>query len=74
MGDASVELSGLGQKIAPTSSVMDVTLVNLILVNTVERLLKKGITPPLFMSANTDAGDAANKEVLRQYKARIPSL
>ena len=48
--------------------------MNLILVNTVERLLKKGITPPLFMSANTDAGDAANKEVLRQYKARIPSL
>lgn len=74
MGDASVELPGLNQKIAPTSSVMDVTLVNLILVNTVERLLAKGITPPLFMSANTDAGDAANKEVLRQYKARIPNL
>ena len=74
MGDASVELPGLGQKIAPTSSVIDVTLVNLILVNTVERLLEKGIAPPLFMSANTDAGDAANKEVLRQYKARIPTL
>ena len=74
MGDASVELPGLNQKIAPTSSVMDITLVNLILVNTVECLLKKGITPLLFMSANTDAGDAANKEVLRQYKARIPNL
>ena len=74
LGDASVQLPGLFQKIAPTSTVIDATLVNLILVNTVERLLEKGITPPLFMSANTDAGDAANKAVLQQYKARIRSL
>lgn len=74
LGDASVELDGLGQKIAPTSSVMDITLVNLILVNTVEFLLKKGIKPPVFMSANTDAGDEANRDVLKTYKARIPKL
>jgi len=74
IGDASVLLDGLDQKIAPTSSVIDSTLVNLILVNTVERLLKNGIKPPLFMSANTDAGDEANKAVLATYKGRIPSL
>jgi len=74
LGDASVELAGLGQKIAPTSSVMDITLVNLILVNTVELLLQKGIQPPVFMSANTDAGDEANKDILKTYKARIPKL
>ena len=53
---------------------MDVTLVNLVLVNTVERLLGRGIKPPVFMSANTDAGDEANKEVLKQFKGKIPSL
>ena len=74
MGDASVELVGMEQKIAPTSSVMDITLVNLILVNTVEILLRKGMKPPVFMSANTDAGDQANKSVLEMYKGRIPSL
>lgn len=74
VGDASVLLPGMSQKIAPTSTVMDVTLVNLILVNTVELLLQKGIQPPVFMSANTDAGDAANKAVLKRYKGRIPSL
>ena len=74
LGDASVELVGLGQKIAPTSSVLDITLVNLILVNTVERLLKKGIKPPVFMSANTDAGDNLNRDVLKTYKYRIPKL
>lgn len=74
LGDASVELAGLGQKIAPTSSVIDITLVNLIVVNTVEQLLQKGVIPPVFMSANTDTGDKANKSVLEIYKGKIPSL
>lgn len=74
VGDASVQLEGLKQKIAPTSTVLDVTLVNLVLVNTSELLLKKGMTPPVFTSANTDEGDSANKSILETYKSRIPSL
>ena len=74
VGDASVMLAGMDQKIAPTSSVIDSTLVNLVLVNTVEQLLNNGIKPPVFMSANTDAGDEANKAVLATYRRRIPNL
>ena len=74
VGDASVSLDGLPQMIAPTSSVIDITLVNLVLVNTVELLLQKGMTPPVFTSANTDQGDSANKNILETYKSRIPSL
>ena len=37
-------------------------------------LLEKGMKPPVFMSANTGAGDQANKAVLDMYRARIPSL
>lgn len=74
VGDASVSLEGLPQKIAPTSSVIDITMVNLVLVNTVELLLQKGMTPPVFTSANTDQGDSANKNILETYKSRIPSL
>ena len=74
VGDASVELEGLKQKIAPTSSVIDITLVNTVLVNTVELLLRKGMAPPVFTSANTDEGDSANKNILETYKPRIPSL
>lgn len=74
VGDASVELEGLSQRIAPTSSVLDITLVNLVMVNTVERLLEMGMTPPVFTSANTDAGDSANKSILETYKPRVPIL
>ena len=74
VGDASVQLEGMSQKIAPTSSVIDITLVNTVLVNTVELLLKKGMKPPVFTSANTDDGDSANQNILETYKPRIPSL
>ena len=71
VGDASVQLDGLEQKIGPTSSVLDITLVNLIMVNTVEKLLEKGMVPPIFTSANTDNGDNANKSILEEYKSRV---
>ena len=74
IGDASVTLEGLSQKIAPTSSVIDATLVNLVIVNTTEKLLEKGVTPPIFTSANTDEGDVTNKSILEEYRQRVPSL
>lgn len=74
VGDASVSLDGLKQKIGPTSSVLDITLVNLVIVNACEKLLEKGIAPPIFTSANTDEGDKANKSIIETYKNKIPSL
>lgn len=73
-GDASVLLDGMDEKIAPTSSVVDITLVNLVVVNTVERLLAMGVKPPVFVSANTDEGDRCNKSILETYRPRIPNL
>lgn len=74
VGDASVTLPGLEQKIAPTSSVLDITLVNLVVVNTTERLLAMGMVPPVFTSANTDQGDKANKSILETYRPRVRNL
>ncbi len=73
-GDASVSLKGLPNKIAPTSSVLDSTIVNLITINTVEKLLEKGMVPPVFTSANTDSGDSDNRSILEEYRKRIPFL
>ncbi len=73
-GDASIRLEGLPQKIGPTSSVLDITLVNLVMANTTERLLKMGLVPPVFTSANTDGGDQSNKAVLEAYRNRIRCL
>lgn len=73
-GDACVHLDGLKEAIAPTSSVVDVTIVNLISIGTAQKLLEMGIVPPVFTSANSDAGDSANKGIIEEYKRRIPIL
>lgn len=73
-GDACVKLDGLKEAIAPTSSAVDVTIVNLISIGTAQKLLEKGIVPPVFTSANSDAGDSANKGIIEEYKRRIPIL
>ena len=73
-GDACVTLEGLHETIAPTSTVVDVSIVNLISIGTAQKLLDRGIVPPVFTSANTDKGDSANKDIIAEYKRRIPIL
>ena len=73
-GDACVKLEGLDQNIAPTSTVIDASIVNLISISTAQKLLDRGIVPPVFTSANTDQGDRANKSIIEKYKRRIPIL
>ena len=73
-GDACVTLEGLSQTIAPTSTVIDVSIVNLISIGTAQKLIESGVTPLVFTSANTDKGDSANKSIIDEYKRRIPIL
>ena len=73
-GDACIELPGLTQAISPTSTVLGATLINLVMTETARLLLERGITPPVFASANTDQGDKANKAVIAAYKKRIRIL
>ena len=69
--DSSLLLDGMNQKVAPTSSVIGCMIVNMILISTVEHLLKLGIDPPVFRSANVDDGDEANKVIFEKYKDKI---
>lgn len=74
VGDAVVKLDGLPQAVAPTSTVIGAALLNALVVEIVERLLQRGIEPPVFLSANLDAGDAHNKRLLDKYKGRLNYL
>ena len=70
-GDGSVKLEGLSEKVGPTSTAAGAAILNAIVVRTVELVLQKGLTPPVFMSANVEGGDEHNKTMLEQYKSRI---
>jgi uncharacterized phosphosugar-binding protein len=73
-GDASVSLKGLEQKIGPTSSIIDIAMVNMVIIETVEKLLKNGITPPVFISANIDNGEEFNNDIIAEFRQRVKIL
>lgn len=73
-GDACIALPGLTQNISPTSTVLGAALINLVMTETARLLLERGVTPPVFASANTDEGDKANKAVIAECKKRIRIL
>jgi uncharacterized phosphosugar-binding protein len=73
-GDATVEVPGFAHKVGPLSSVTGCAIVNALACETVKLLVSRGVTPPVFVSANTDAGDAHNARLLDQNRARIHYL
>lgn len=70
-GDAAVEIAGFQQKVGPLSSLTGVAIVNALVAEVVENLVKRGIEPPVFMSANLDGGDDYNARLLNRYRDRI---
>ncbi len=73
-GDASVPLEGMDQKIGPTSSIIDIAMVNILIVETVDKLLKKGLKPPVFISANMDNGEEINGDIIAKFQKRVKIL
>lgn len=71
IGDACIEYKGLTQKVAPSSTVIGAVIINSIICGVVEELLKLGVTPPIFYSANLDDSDKKNNEIFEEYKDNI---
>jgi uncharacterized phosphosugar-binding protein len=69
-----VEIPGFRQKVGPLSSVTGCALADALIVETVQLLVQRDITPPVFMSANLDGGDDFNAQQLRVYRERIHYL
>jgi uncharacterized phosphosugar-binding protein len=73
-GDAVLEIEGLPEKTAPSSTAAGVTILHAVISQTIENLIKAGITPPIFVSANLDGGDRHNKHMLEKYREQIHYL
>lgn len=72
IGDGSISIPGMDQKVGPTSTVIGATILNAIVVETVKKLVENGMEkPPIFYSANLDDGDALNAKLFEEYKDTI---
>lgn len=70
-GDAAVEVPGFAQKVAPLSSLTGIAIVNALVAEVVDRLVKRGVDPPVFVSANLDWGEEHNARLLAENAHRI---
>ena len=74
VGDAIVNIPGLGTPIAPVSNVVDFTIAHLLEIECCRICLERGIIPPVWNSANTPGGDEKNAAYLKKYKPLVKSL
>ena len=71
VGDAAVEIDGLPEKIGPTSTAVGAALINALVIDSVNKIIRDGIVPPVLMSANIDGGDEHNERVFKEYADNI---
>ena len=64
VGDAVVTVPGLDTPIAPVSNIIDFYIAHLLEIETVKQCIDRGITPPVWSSANTPGGDEKNAAYL----------
>lgn len=74
VGDAVVNVPGLDTPIAPVSNIVDFYIAHLLEIETVKQCVDRGITPPVWSSANTPGGDEKNAKYLEKYRPRIKML
>lgn len=67
IGDASFMLEGFDVPIGPTSDAVGVAIAQAITCEVVDKMLKAGVTPPVFCSSNVDGGDERNAELFAKY-------
>lgn len=74
VGDATLQVAGFEAPIAPVSNMADFFIAHRLEIETVKACVERGITPPVWCSANTPEGDAKNQAYLAKYSPRIKSL
>jgi uncharacterized phosphosugar-binding protein len=73
-GDAMVTYEQSGVKAVPSSTVLSVLLLNMLISEIIDCYDKAGLTPPAFVSGNVEGGMERNKKILDEYKTRVKAL
>ncbi|MBR2453664.1 MAG: SIS domain-containing protein [Clostridia bacterium] len=74
VGDAAVEVPGFATPIAPISNIVDFYIAHMLEIATVKECVDRGITPPVWNSANAPGGDEKNAAYLAKYRPRVKML
>ena len=73
-GDAAMQDPESQLSFGSTSTVLGMAIMNGITVAAIQKLIDRGIHPPVFKSGNVDGSDEWNQALIAKYKSRIPLL
>jgi uncharacterized phosphosugar-binding protein len=73
-GDATVEVEGCDQKVAPASTIAIAFILQSMIAGAVEKLVEMGVEPPVVRGLNIPGGDEITKVFLDRYEDRIKHL
>ncbi len=67
IGDAMMELEGVRGKMGSTSSIVGMFMAQSLSMMIASEMHKRELIPPVFLSANVDAGDDWNDQIMKEY-------
>ncbi|MBN1265181.1 MAG: SIS domain-containing protein [Anaerolineales bacterium] len=70
-GDCVMELEGMDMPTGAASGITGMFILQSIVVQAIQSLLDRGITPPVFMSGNLDGAQDYNKPLMDKYRGRV---
>ncbi len=70
-GDAILEADGVPERFSPASGVATTATLQALVAATIEELLAREITPPVFVSGNVPGGEDHNRELIARYGDRV---
>ena len=73
-GDAAFKVDGFDVTVAPTSTIVDAFIAHRLVIEAVAEMVRRGIQPPVFRSANLPGGDEFNAGLLKKYKPRVKDM
>jgi uncharacterized phosphosugar-binding protein len=74
VGDAVIDLDGLPERVGAVSTFANAFALNSLVLRTLEVLLARGVTPPIWRSGNAPGGDQANARFLQDFRDRVKWL
>ncbi len=74
VGDALLKIDGLDTPFAPVSNIVDFYIAHWLEIDTINKCIQEGITPPVWSSANAPGGDEINAKHINKYSPRVKSL
>jgi uncharacterized phosphosugar-binding protein len=70
-GDAVLKAEGFPVKFCPASGVTSIAILQSLIAATVEELLARGYTPPIFVAGNVDGSAEHNARLIVENRERV---